>query len=85
MGSGSRKDPATGRTMRETAKLGKSGRAGALKREGGKVVERRIDRQRRDATGRGAIRAENARRADRDRSWRAAANQSRARSRWPWN
>ena len=74
MGSGSRIDRATGRKVREAGKL-RGGRAGAIKREGGKKTEKRVDQKKRTVTGKTQIKAKNAASAEREKGWRRLASQ----------
>ena len=78
MGSGSRISPATGRKVRETAKL-TGGRAGAVKRRDGKPAEKKVDQKRRSVTQRGAIKAANEKSAEREKGWRRSASQNQQR------
>lgn len=82
MGWGSKIDPATGRKMRESAKLGRTGSAGAIRRVSdgtARPAERRVDHKRRQRTEAGSIRAENQRSAKREKGWRRAASQNKQR------
>lgn len=84
MGSGSRINPATGRKARVTASISKPGRAGGIRRKSdgtAQPAESRVSQKRRQKTQAGAIRAQNAASAVREKEWTL----TRIRSNSWWN